>query len=45
MTVDYATTPALIDDAYARAYAKGYVPLCPVRDLDRPVINPGHEPN
>jgi hypothetical protein len=45
MTVDYATTPAHIDDAYARAYAKGYVPPCTVRDLDRLVINPGHEPD
>lgn len=45
LTIDYAVTPAHIDDAYARARAKGYVPFVTVRNLDRLVINPGHEPD
>ncbi len=45
LTVDYATTPAHVDDAYAKAQARGYVPYCTVRDLDRLTINPGHEPD
>ena len=45
LTVDYATTPAHVDDAYAKAQAKGYVPFVTVRDLDQLVINPGHEPD
>ena len=44
-TIDYATTPAHVDDAYARARAKGYVPFVTVRDLDRLIVNPGHEPD
>jgi len=45
LTVDYTTTPAHVDDAYARSLAKGYVPFCTVRDLDQLTINPGHEPD
>ncbi len=45
LTIDYATTPAHIDDAYARSRAKGYVPFVTVRELDRLTINPGHEPD
>jgi cysteinyl-tRNA synthetase len=45
LTVDYATTPAHTDDAYARSLAKGYVPFVTVRDLDQLTINPGHEPD
>jgi len=45
LTVDYATTPAHVDDAYAKSQAKGYVPFCTVRDLDQLIINPGHEPD
>ncbi len=45
LTIDYATTPAHIDDAYTRSRAKGYVPFVTVRDLDRLVIHPGHEPD
>lgn len=45
LTVDYATTPSYIDSAYARAQARGYVPYVTVRDLDRLIINPGHEPD
>jgi cysteinyl-tRNA synthetase len=45
LTVDYATTPAHGDDAYAKSQAKGYVPYVTVRDLDQLVVNPGHEPD
>ena len=45
LTVDYATTPTHVDDAYAESQAKGYVPFCTVRDLDQLIINPGHEPD
>ena len=45
LTVDYATTPARVDDAYAKSLAQGYVPFVTVRDLDQLTINPGHEPD
>jgi cysteinyl-tRNA synthetase len=45
LTVDYAAAPAHVDDAYAKSQAKGYVPYVTVRDLDRLVVNPGHEPD
>jgi len=45
LTVDYATTPAHVDDAYAKSQDRGYVPFVTVRDLDRLTINPGHEPD
>ena len=45
LTVDYATTRSNIDDAYAKAQDKGYVPFCTVRALDQLTINPGHEPD
>jgi cysteinyl-tRNA synthetase len=45
LTLDYATTPANVDDAYAKSQAKGYVPFCTVRGLDQLIINPGHEPD
>lgn len=45
LTTDYATTPANIDDAYAKSRAKGYVPFVTQRDLGRLIINPGHEPD
>ena len=45
LTVDYATTPAHVGDAYARSLARGYVPFVTVRDLDQLTINPGHEPD
>jgi uncharacterized protein (TIGR01370 family) len=45
LTVDYATTPAHVSDAYARSQAKGYVPFGTVRDLDQLTVNPGHEPD
>jgi cysteinyl-tRNA synthetase len=45
LTVDYATAQAHVDDAYAKSQAKGYVPFCTLRDLDRLIINTGHEPD
>jgi len=45
LTVDYATTPAHVDDAYAKSQARGYVPFVTVRDLDRLTVNPVHEPD
>ncbi|MDY7076665.1 MAG: MJ1477/TM1410 family putative glycoside hydrolase [Chloroflexota bacterium] len=45
LTVDYATTPAHVDDAYTKSQAKGYVPFVTVRDLDQLIVNPGHEPD
>jgi cysteinyl-tRNA synthetase len=44
LVTDYVSQPRLIDDFYARAQAKGYVPYATVRDLDRLTINPGHAP-
>jgi cysteinyl-tRNA synthetase len=55
LTIDYpftdedvaeydAETQARIDDAYARAEAKGYVPYAGVRNLGEVALNPGHEP-
>ncbi len=45
LVTDYVTAPALIDDLYARAEARGYVPYATVRDLDFLTVNPGHEPD
>ena len=45
LTVDYATTPAHVDDAYAKSQARGYVPFVTVRGLDQLTIHPGHEPD
>jgi len=45
LTMDYAATPAHVDEAYAQSQAKGYVPFVTVRDLDQLTINPGHEPD
>ncbi len=44
LTVDYTNQAAQIDDAYARATRKGYVPYATNVALDRLRINPGHEP-
>lgn len=44
LTIDYATTPRHIDDAYAKSRAKGYVPFVTTRALDELVVNPGHDP-
>ncbi len=45
LATDYARRQELIDDFYARAEAKGYVPYATGRDLDALTINPGHEPD
>jgi cysteinyl-tRNA synthetase len=45
LTVDYATRRSHVDDAFARSRARGYVPLVTVRDLDRLIVHPGHEPD
>ncbi len=45
LTVDYATTPDHVHDAYTKSQAKGYVPFVTVRDLDQLTLNPGHEPD
>ena len=44
LVTDYVTFQALIDDFYAKAIARGYVPYATVRDLNVLTINPGHEP-
>jgi cysteinyl-tRNA synthetase len=45
LTIDYATLPAHVDDAYAKSLRMGYVPFVTVRDLDQLTVNPGHEPD
>jgi len=42
LTVDYTSDVENVDLAYSRAWAKGYVPLATVRDLDRLTVNEGH---
>jgi len=44
LVIDYVTQKALIDDFYAKALAKGYVPYSSDRDLDRLTVNAGHDP-
>ena len=44
LTIDYSRRPEQIDDAYARAEARGYVPFVTVKSLGLLVVNPGHEP-
>ena len=45
LTIDYTDVSGQIDDAYARARDRGYVPFATVRSLDRLTINEGHEPD
>jgi cysteinyl-tRNA synthetase len=45
LTIDYTRLPDQIDDAYARAQARGYVPFVTVRSLGLLIINEGHEPD
>lgn len=45
LVTDYVTQQSLIDDFYAKAIAKGYIPYATHRDLDRLTINAGHEPD
>jgi len=44
LTIDYVTTPAHIDRAYAAARANGYVPFVTTRALDTFAVHPGHDP-
>jgi cysteinyl-tRNA synthetase, unknown class len=44
LTIDYATQPAYIADAYNSAAAKGYVEYVTDVDLDAIRIHPGYEP-
>lgn len=45
LTIEYTRVPSQIDDAYARAQARGYVPFATVRSLGLLIINEGHEPD
>ena len=45
LTVDYASKPNNVRDAYAKSRANGYVPFATVRDLDMLTINAGFEPD
>jgi cysteinyl-tRNA synthetase len=45
LAIVYTSDPAQIDDHYARARARGYVPFATVRGLDELTINPGHAPD
>lgn len=45
LVVDYVTESDLIDDFYANAYDKGYIPYATTRELDQITINPNHEPD
>jgi cysteinyl-tRNA synthetase len=45
LVVDYVTQSALINDFYAKARARGYVPYATDRNLDKLTINPGHAPD
>ena len=45
LCTDYPTVQSLIDDFYAKAIARGYVPYAAGRELDSMRINPGHEPD
>gem|GEM_PF-1112112 len=45
LVVDYVTLPVAIDDFYAKAEERGYVPYATVRDLDALTVNPGHPPD
>lgn len=45
LTIDYATTPSHITDAYTKSRAKGYVPFVTTRALDQLTIHPAHPPD
>lgn len=45
LTIDYTRIPEQIDDAYARAQKRGYIPFVTVRSLGLLMINEGHEPD
>lgn len=43
--VDYCRQSANVDFVYSRARARGYVPYCTVRDLDRLIVNTKYPPD
>jgi cysteinyl-tRNA synthetase len=45
LTMVYTRRREQIDDTYARAQARGYVPFVTVRSLGQLIINEGHEPD
>ena len=45
LAIDYLTRRDLIDEFYAQARARGWVPYCSVRLLDRLTINPSQPPD
>ena len=45
LETDYATKTQQIDDFYANANAKGYVPYAMRRDLNVLKVNRSHEPD
>lgn len=46
LSVDYLTEPARIDDYYARAARRGYVPFAAAsRALDQTTLVAGHVPD
>ena len=45
LSIDYVTRKGLINDFYAKAKSRGYVPYASTRKLDRLTINPGHAPD
>ena len=44
LSIDYPTVRAKVDDFYALAEARGYVPYNPPRALDQYVLDPTHPP-
>ncbi len=44
LCVDYCRQPALVEDFYEKAWARGYLPYSTVRDLDQLIVNEGLDP-
>ena len=45
LTVDYCNKQEYIDETYARAEEKGYIPYSTTVELDRLIINEGYNPD
>ncbi|MCG3137995.1 MAG: hypothetical protein HJJLKODD_01851 [Phycisphaerae bacterium] len=45
LAIDYLTESSLIDDFYARARQRGWIPYCSIRALDQLTINPTQHPD
>jgi len=45
LVIDYVSLRSQVDEFYARARSRGYVPYATRRELDRLTINEGHEPD